>query len=73
MGEIGGEAVAEVDHRRSQIFLQQKPANFDAGNGVEVAGEISRSKFPAGEQQLQGSGGASQGTSYVYTVSWAGT
>ncbi len=59
MGEIGGEAVAEVDHRRGQTFLQKEPAYFDARSGMEVAGEVGRSQFPAGEQQLQGGGGAS--------------
>ena len=47
--EIGGKAVAEIDHGRSETFFEQEPANFDPGRGMEVAGKIGWPKFPAGE------------------------
>jgi hypothetical protein len=47
--EIRGQAVAEIDHGRGESFFKQEPAYFDAGGGVEVAGKIGRSQFPAGE------------------------
>ena len=47
--EIRGEAVAEIDHGRGETFFQQEAAYFDSRGGVEVAWEIRRPQFPAGE------------------------
>jgi len=49
MPEVGGEAVAEIDHGRGKTFFEQKLANLDSGDGIEVTGEISLPKFLAGE------------------------
>lgn len=49
MPEVGGEAVAEIDHGRGKTFFQQKLANLDSRHGMEVPGEISLPKFLASE------------------------
>jgi hypothetical protein len=49
MPEVGGEAVAEIDHGRGKTFFQQKLANLDSRHGMEVPGEISVPKSLAGE------------------------
>ena len=48
--EVGGEAVAEIDHGRGEAFLQKASAHFDSGDRVEVAGKIGRPQFLSGEQ-----------------------
>jgi len=47
VSEVGREAVAEIDHGRSEISFTQNPANFDSRNRIEVAGEVGGPKFSA--------------------------
>jgi hypothetical protein len=49
MPQICGEAVAEIDHGRGETFFEQKLANLDSGDGMEVPGKIGLPKFLAGE------------------------
>ena len=49
VAEIGGEAVADIDHGRGETFLQQEAAHFNSGSGMEVAGKFGRPQFPSGE------------------------
>lgn len=58
MGEIGREAVAEVDHRRGNPFLSQKAANRDPWNRHEVARKIARFGLSSGEKFVQRCGRA---------------
>ncbi len=73
MPEVGGEAVAEIDHGRGKTFFQQKLSHLYSRHGMEVLGEISLPEFLASEQQLQRGGGASERTGHVNSVSGART
>ena len=72
--EIGGEAIAEIDHGCSEARFTQNPANFDSRDRIEMAGNVGRGpKFSPREQQLQRSGSASQSAGHVDAVSRTGT
>lgn len=49
MPEIGGEAVAEIDHGRGETLFTQEPADLDSGDGMKMAGVIGWPKLLAGE------------------------
>src|SRR5579864_9172311 len=45
MGQVGGKAVAGVDHRRGESFLPQDAAEFEPGFGVEMATIVTGAKL----------------------------
>ena len=73
MGEIGGEAVADVNHRGNQTFFPQNASNCNPRHGMEVVTESRGTKFLARRQQLQGSCGTAQLACHINTIPGAGT
>ncbi len=68
VAEVGGEAVAEVDHGGSQVLLAQELSDGDSGLGVKVLGELGGAKFALGEEQAQSGGGTAEFASHVNAV-----
>jgi len=68
VAEVGGEAVAEVDHGGSQVLLEQELTDGDSGLGVKVLGELGGAKFTFGEEQAQSGGGAAEFASHINAV-----
>src|ERR1700690_111633 len=72
VAEVGGEAVAKVDHGGGQTAPAQELTDSYPGLGVEVAGIVCGLDFPSGAKRLQRRRRFAQSAGYVYTVSGAG-
>ena len=54
VGQISGEAIAQVDRGRGQPTFHQNAANFKAGAGREMSLELIRPDLSPREKQIQG-------------------
>lgn len=55
MGEVGGEAIADIDHGRGQPPLAQELSDGHAWLRLKMLGEVSRTKFAASDEEFQSS------------------
>src|ERR1700758_2748244 len=71
--QISGEAIAQIDHRRSQPLLPQNAAEFDPRCGIETAGKVggTKSLFRVLPENLQRCCRCSEFSAYVEAVSGA--
>lgn len=68
MTEVGGKAIAKVDHGGGQAFPAQELSDCDPGLRAKVLAVIGGTKLASGEQQFQGGCGATELTRHVDTV-----
>src|SRR5262249_37785145 len=68
VGEIGGEAIAHIDHCRGQPTFHEEATNLNARAGGEMSLEVMRPDSSPREQQVQCRRRTSKHTSYVDQV-----
>lgn len=65
VGEIGGEAVAQIDHRRGEMFFAQNPAHGNSWNGREVSWKVLRTRLSSSEEFRESGGRSAESAGYV--------
>jgi hypothetical protein len=72
VAEVGGEAVAGVDHCRSKVVLAEVSTEGDAGTGIVVLEMCSWPEFLSGAKLLQRCNRGAERSAYINDVAGAG-
>ena len=71
VAQIGGQAVAGVDHGARKFVLAEVAAEIDAGVGIEMTWMRSRAELVSGAKFLESGNRSTEHTAHINDVTWA--